>query len=127
MKIFIIDDDEVSIFFARHLLLLENAAPDITTFLCAEEALQTLQASAVPDLPDAIFLDLNMPIMDGWEFLEALAPIAQKITQNCRIFILTSSLDYSDILKIKDYPLVSGFIHKPIKQEDIQMVISPQM
>ncbi len=124
MKVFLIDDDRLSVFVTQHLLSLEENIGEINTFLSAKDTLDALFNGGESQFPDIIFLDLNMPIMDGWDFLDALEPIKSSLQDKCKIFILTSSLDTSDTEKIKDYPMVSYLIHKPIRREDIHFIIS---
>lgn len=122
MKIFIIDDEEVSIFLTRRMLLLKGFTKGVEAFLSAAEALATLQARREEDMPDAILLDLNMPLMDGWQFLDAVAGLGPAFGEKCRIYILTSSLDHSDVVRVQNYPIVSGYLHKPISFEDIKKI-----
>lgn len=122
MKIYVIDDDHLSTFVTLNMLALEDATYDISTFLSANEALEALQEVNEAEIPELIFVDLNMPIMDGWDFLDALAPLAPRLRERCSIYILTSSLDISDTNRLKDYPFVSGLIQKPIRSEDINFV-----
>ncbi|KAA9345607.1 response regulator [Adhaeribacter soli] len=122
MNVFLIDDDELSTFLTRHWLVREGLCEEVQTFISAEEALTSLEQCPDYLLPQVIFLDLNMPVMSGWEFLDALSPQAARLKSRTQIYILTSSLDLNDEMRSKDYDLVAAFIHKPIKSEDIQLI-----
>ena len=124
MKIFIIDDDEISIFFTQRSLQMAGFKVKVETFLSAKEALTMLRNAHLKDLADIIFLDLNMPHVNGWEFLESFEQLSQeKSLEKCLIYVLTSSLDIADIAKANGNQLVKGFIHKPISLEDIEAII----
>ena len=69
------------------------------------------------NLPDLILLDLNMPLMDGWEFLDAVAELS--ITEKVCVFILTSSINPDDIEKSKSYEEVKGYFSKPLDSSNI--------
>ena len=122
MKIFIIDDEEVSLFLTQRMLLHHFAGADIHPFLSAEEALNSLKETVAP--PRVILLDLNMPVMSGWDFLEEVGSLGEKFRKDCRIYVLTSSLDASDEEAIKGHPLVSNLMHKPIDTENIRLLSS---
>ncbi len=124
MKIFIIDDDPISIFFTERALQMGGVQAKIQTYLSAEEALTFLRKATVDELPDIIFLDLNMPQVDGWEFLESFEQLQEKARNKSLIYILTSSLDTSDVAKADDYQIVKGFIHKPISSDDIDTILN---
>jgi len=116
----IIDDDPIFIFgskillrnngFASHYLICQNGkeALDVITPLIESEE----------GLPEVIFLDLNMPIMDGWEFLDEFGKISLK--SEIRIYILSSSVDSRDIERAKKYSMVDGFIAKPLTDVKIK-------
>ncbi len=124
MKVFIIDDDQISIFFTERSILMGGHQVTIQTFLSAEKALELLLKVEPDELPDIIFLDLNMPTMDGWEFLESFKQLPQvRTSEKCQIYILTSSLDTSDINKAEEDIFVKGFIHKPIDRNDIAVIL----
>src|SRR6185503_5885296 len=64
--------------------------------------------------PDVIFLDINMPDLDGWEFLDEFKKLPESILKKCKVFMLTSSIDDHDIEKSKSYKIVYDFISKPL-------------
>lgn len=124
MNIAIIDDDPISIFLAEMSLEKEGASAKVKSFLSAEEALEALQVQSLDELPDVILLDLNMPSIDGWQFLEIFQHLpAAKLRGKCAVYILTSSLDISDTVKADKNELVKGIIHKPITPEDIGVIL----
>ena len=124
MNTYLIDDDSLSNYLTQNLLRVEGFSSVISTFDSAEAALKKLFTQSLADIPKVVFLDLNMPVMSGWQFLDALAPLRDRLLGRCHIFVLTSSLAMADMEKAKTYDLVSGLIHKPIDSEEIHSIIS---
>jgi CheY-like chemotaxis protein len=122
MNTLLIDDDSIGVFLTERLLKREGFADKIVSYSSAQEALDFMQQTPPDAAPAVIFLDLNMPLMNGWEFLEALRPQEDELLGRCHIFILTSSLAHSDSDRITDFPLVTGLIHKPLDKVQIQAV-----
>ncbi|MBD2769077.1 response regulator [Hymenobacter sp. BT664] len=122
MDVLLIDDDSIGVFLTERLLKREGFTKNIASYSSAEAALSFLQQAEPDHLPQVIFLDLNMPVMDGWDFLEALKPQEEQLLGRCFIYILTSSLAHSDAERIVDFPLVAGLIHKPLDSRQIQAV-----
>ena len=116
----IIDDDPVFVFGAKKIMELGNICKSFMVFPNGAEALSNLKAliSAKKKLPDFILLDLNMPVMNGWEFLDEFIniPCNKKMT----IYIVTSSMDPIDCQKAKTYNQVSNYMIKPISINDLR-------
>jgi len=120
MNIWLIDDDDITNML--HQFFLEEYFPDasIVVFSQAELALKAITLNE--PLPDYIFLDINMPVMDGWEFMDDLSKMTTANLNNVNIYILTSSLDPSDFSKAEFSPLIKGFISKPLEIEKVEFL-----
>lgn len=121
-KIVLVDDDEIHNFLTENFL--KDLLPEsvIEPFQNPIEALEHLEATTSEkkeNCPDVIFLDINMPEINGWQFLEEY--IKMKIDQICnsRIFILSSSVDPDDINRSKTFPVVANFISKPLTKDKV--------
>ncbi len=119
----IIDDDPIFVFGVKKIMELIGFSKNIMVFQNGEEALNNLKAiiSANEKLPDVILLDLNMPILDGWQFLDEFVkiPCEKKII----IYIVSSSVDPDDILRAKSYEWVSDYIVKPVTVAKLKEVL----
>ena len=117
---YVIDDDKLSIRLMSMLISKKKFCEEIVSFCNAELALETLKinCNTPQTLPDVILLDLNMPILDGWQFLDefSLLPLEKDIS----IFIVTSSIDPSDIEMAKNYKMVKSYIMKPITAQKLE-------
>ncbi len=122
MHTLLIDDDEIGVFLTERLLRREGFSDDIAALSSGAAALAFLQKASLEELPRVVFLDLNMPGMDGWELLEVLQPMQSRLRGRCHIYILTSSLAYADAARGQASGLVAGFLRKPIDRAQIQAV-----
>ncbi len=124
-NICIIDDDPICVFGIKKLLKETNLFDTISTHANGLEAIQDFQKSIDKNksLPSIIFLDINMPIMDGWEFLEEFRKISFKNREHVRIYIVSSSVDPRDLLKAKSIIEVDDYFIKPITNKAIQKAI----
>ncbi|MCC9138171.1 response regulator [Pontibacter silvestris] len=122
-RAFIIDDDEISLFLTEAILEEENIAKEYQSYQYAQDALNDIiEGLEVEKIPDIIFLDLNMPLMSGWSFLNRLLPYENQLEEKCSIYILTSSVDIEEEEKAKGYRLVKGFLHKPLEESSVQEI-----
>ena len=118
-NIILIDDDEINNFIVPKLITSIYPNTDVRGFLDPYEALYKLSESDIT--PETIvLLDLNMPLMDGWQFLEQLAIKNLK----CNVFILSSSENPMDLELSKKNEWVKGFLTKPLTAENVEHIFS---
>ncbi len=118
----LIDDDIDDNFFHEREIKKNNPANTVITKTTGEEALTYLRLRKDHhDIqPDLIFLDINMPGMTGWEFLDEYAQL-DKDNQSIAIIIMLTTSDYSDDKdKSKDYQAVSDYIIKPLTKDKLE-------
>jgi len=115
----IIDDDDIYKYTAKKTILETEFVNNIITFSDGQEAIEFfLEKQGAPDeLPDIIFLDINMPILDGWQFLEEYAPLKNKIQKEIQIYVTSSSTNPDDLIQAKNITAVSDYIIKPLSIE----------
>jgi CheY-like chemotaxis protein len=123
--IFLIDDDPIQLKIA--VKMLERAIPrgGVTTFSDGGSALEFLEThrQQAELLPDLIFLDLNMPELSGWDFLEIFEGIKQTLAKHIGIYILSSSEDEQDLERSKGHLSVLDYIVKPITDDRIRLLL----
>jgi CheY-like chemotaxis protein len=124
--VFIVDDDPINNFICEKMILRAWQAAQVSSFTNPIQALEKLQAVAAADaFPSYLFLDINMPEMDGWEFLSTYEQIPETLRHECAIYILSSTIDPADIDRANHYHLVSGFVSKPLTEEKIAALHIP--
>lgn len=119
----IVDDDPIHLFLTKKYVELTNLVERILICRNGKEAYDMLKTLITNSekLPEIIFLDLNMPIWDGWQFLDEFTkiPIEQKIT----VYILTSSDNSEDIKRAERYNLKGNYLIKPISQQQLKELL----
>jgi CheY-like chemotaxis protein len=129
VSVLLVDDDEINNFIS--IKLIKKALLNTEIMAClngkfAIEQLSEIQRKDPSKLPDYILLDINMPIMNGWEFLDEYKRLNIDPLGKSKIFIISSSVFSNDINKARSYPLVKDFISKPLNVEKIKELFEVQ-
>jgi CheY-like chemotaxis protein len=122
----VIDDDRVSNVVTKFIIKKHNPEADISLFTDPESALQTVKESKEVTENQAkkiILLDINMPYMSGWDFLDELAILGNSFYEQYIIYMFSSSIDKSDIERANGHVLVSGFFSKPLKADHLEIIL----
>lgn len=118
-SILLIDDDPIQNLINSKMIEKINVTENLIIAQNGQEALQKMNEENLPN-PDIIFLDINMPVMDGWTFLDTLSNMAQ--AKQPKIYMLTSSVSPDDIKRSKEHGLVEGFITKPLSLQKLEFL-----
>jgi CheY-like chemotaxis protein len=119
-KTVLIDDSDIDLFIQRRFLEVYDFSNELLLYKSADEALNWLKTISAEQAPDIIFLDLNMPEVDGFSFLKNFRELPEPIKTKSKIVVLTSSNSAKDRSQAFTYPNVIQFITKPLKQSDIE-------
>lgn len=124
--IWIVDDDPIYQIIVKKVIQRSEMFSEISSFKNGKDAIDNLHhALEVNDnLPDIILLDINMPIMDGWEFMEEIGLIKPKLPIEIVVYIVSSSIAVEDKNKSKSYENILGYLSKPICINDLVLIVS---
>ncbi len=117
-SVLLIDDNEIDIFITRRLLEFNNFSKNIYSACSGRDALEQLKNNE--NIPDVIFLDLNMPVINGFRFLKELAQLPDAVQDRVQVVVLTSSENKKDIRKASRNPIVVDYVPKPLTHEKIR-------
>jgi len=117
INLLVIDDDDINIFIIKKIVDKTGFNIEMTSKSNGQQAVDFLQTAITNQtaFPDLILIDINMPVMNGWEFVEAYTTLG--VTKDVDLYILSSSVYENDIEKTKSYSNVKGFISKPLSME----------
>ncbi|MCA6438241.1 MAG: response regulator [Bacteroidetes bacterium] len=121
----LIDDDEIVKFIGSKVIESTKLVNRIKTFSNGEEAINFLKSNSknLDLLPEIILLDLNMPIMDGFEFLEKYIMLEPKLGKKIAIYVVSSTISPTDIERLNKISEVSDYIIKPITKEKFEFIV----
>lgn len=119
-EILIVDDEEVVLMLIKRLVVKTGLHNTPHLFTNGMEAITYIHNQNIKNQPILVFLDINMPNFDGWEFLEKLKTIP--LENQVNVIIITSSVNQSDKTKSKEFNEVIGYIEKPVTEEIMKKV-----
>ncbi|NNT72081.1 response regulator [Flavobacterium sp. IMCC34852] len=122
---YVVDDDKVHHFIIKKLLEKNDVRADISFFENGYEALNDLKVKLHNDenLPDLILLDINMPVLDGWQFLAEFNQIRKSFTCDIAIYVVSSSEHYFNAEKIQQFKdVITDYFVKPMTNDVIKTI-----
>ena len=125
IKVMLLDDDEVNNFICSSIIQKSIPESRVISFLNGKQGLDYLESLLGKNdynLPDLIFVDINMPVMNGWEFLDRYKKIANRFNKKIVLMMLTASMSDKDVKKAKTYEIVDDYLTKPLRQDELTKV-----
>lgn len=123
-KVLLIDDNEIDNFINERMITSSQFAQEVIMKSSADAALDFLRTlTDESSCPEIIFLDLNMPVKDGFEFLQEYEGLTEPIRNTCKIVVLSSSISPEDINKASTNPHVFKYVNKPLSEKYLDAII----
>ncbi|RFZ90310.1 response regulator [Mucilaginibacter conchicola] len=122
----VVDDDEIYTFSVKRIIAKADIAEKTIFFHNGKAALDFVieNRQNTGELPDLILLDLNMPVLDGWQFLDEFKALVPAIHKKITVYIVSSSIDEADYAKAREIELVSDFIVKPLTVNHLHDILT---
>ena len=123
-RVMLVDDNEIDNIINEKIIEANSFADSILVFQTGQEALDYLKDNQnnEKDLPEIVFLDINMPIMDGFQFLEDFEKFSDTVLNKCKIIMLSSSISPKDIDRAASSKYVKKYLNKPLNARYLEAI-----
>ena len=124
LNFIVVDDSKLDCFIAEKIIRNTGKCESIKSFLQAKEALDYIGTAPVDEHSHTIILvDIQMPVMNGFEFVEAFEKLPKNIVGNYTIYIISSSINENDLSKVHNYTSVKQFLNKPLTSNNLSVLL----
>ena len=124
LNIIVIDDSKLDCFIAEKVIKNTGNSESIISFVKATEALEYITALTIDERYHTIILvDIQMPVMNGFEFVEAFEQLPREITTHFTIYIISSSINENDLRRVHNYASVKQFLNKPLNSNTLSTLL----
>jgi CheY-like chemotaxis protein len=115
LNFIVIDDSKLDCFIAEKVITNTGKSGEVRSFVSAEQALETIISAKYTSFPHTIILvDIQMPVMNGFQFIEAFEQLGPEVINNYSIFVISSSINENDLKRVDNYISVKQFLNKPL-------------
>jgi len=125
LNFIVIDDSKLDCFIAEKIIKNTGKSETIKSFLQATDALEFIANAPIDDQSHTIILvDIQMPVMNGFEFVEAFEKLSPSVTRNFTIYIISSSINENDLNRVHSFVSVKQFLNKPLTSNNLAILIN---
>ena len=121
----VIDDSKLDCFIAEKVIRNTGKCETVTSFLQATEALEYIRTNNVQQpIPNIILVDIQMPVMNGFEFVEEFEKLPADVIANYAIYVISSSINDIDLNRVHNYRSVRQFLNKPLTSNNLSLLLA---